>query len=178
MIRASSIAKACACAAAVVLAVPVWAAPAVATARAKAISLTPLTILKTRDLDFGNIVAGPLAGTVTINPYSDVATYTGVVGAGGTVQAARFLGAGTAGQIVLVRWPTTAVTLTRQGGGATMLLDTLRVNSPLIALGGIDPRVIPPDRVIDVRVGGRLRVGANQGEGDYLGNFQVTIDYQ
>lgn len=177
MIRVSTIAKAFAYAAAVVLAGPLWAAPAVSTARAKAITLTPLTILKTADLSFGDIIAAPVAGTVVINPYTDAATYAGLTGAGGTIQAARFVGAGTAGQLVLLRWPTAAFNLSRQGGGGTMRVDALRPNTTLFALSGVEPRIIPADRVLDIRFGARLNVGANQAEGIYEGSFTVTIDY-
>jgi len=59
-----------------------------------------------------------------------------------------------------------------------MLLDQLRTNSVLFVFGGVDPRIVPDDGVLDIRFGGRLRVGANQREGSYAGSFAVTLDYQ
>ena len=48
----------------------------------------------------------------------------------------------------------------------------------LFVFGGVDPRIVPDDGVLDIRFGGRLRVGANQREGSYAGRFAVTLDYQ
>ena len=137
----------------------------------------PLSLLKTADLSFGNILAGPAAGTVTVDPATGAATYVGVTGGGGSTGAARLVGAGTAGQLVTVRWSTAAVTLTRIGGGATMRMDSLRTNSVFFVFAGSDPRIVPADRVLDIRFGGRLLVGANQPEGEYQGSFAVTVDY-
>ena len=121
--------------------------------------------------------AGRAAGTVTVNAATDAATHAGVTRSGGTVFAARFVGAGTAGQLVNVRWTTAPVVLTRVGGGSTMQVDSLRTNGVLFVFAGSDPRIIPADRVLDIRFGGRLLVGANQPEGDYQGSFTVTVDY-
>lgn len=156
---------------------PATARPAVATARAKATTVRPVSLVRTADLSFGDILASAAAGSVTVNSVSDAATYVGVQGAGGTVSAARFLGAGTAGQIVTVRWSTAPFVLTRVGGGATMQVDTLRTNCVLFCFAGSDPRIVPADRVLDIRFGGRLLVGANQREGEYQGQFAVTVDY-
>lgn len=160
---------ACACA--------VPAAAAATSARAKSVMIRPLSLLKTTDLSFGNIIAAPVAGSVTINPSTDAPVYAGVTGAGGPIHAARLVGAGTAGQLVWVRWTTAPVILARQGGGAQMTMTDLRTNSVLFVFAGSDPRIIPADRVLDIRFGGRLQVGANQREGVYEGSFVVTIDY-
>lgn len=165
------------CAAASIACMPAAAAPVTSTGQAKAVAIRPLSLVKAGDLSFGNILAGPAAGTVTVNPSTDAPTYVGVAGAGGTIQAARFIGAGSANQLVFVRWNTAPFTIARQGGGATMIVDTLRTNSVLFVFAGNDPRIIPADRVLDIRFGARLRVGANQPEGTYGGSFAVTIDY-
>lgn len=178
MMRAGGALAAALCAAAPAVAAPAVAAPAVQAAGADAVVIRPLTLVKTADLSFGNIIPGATAGTVTINPYNDARTFTGgVVVAGGTVQAARLLGAGTPGRLAAVRWNTGAFTLTRVGGGATMQVDQLTTNSVQFVFPGNDPRQIPANRVLDIRFGGRLLVGANQAAGDYVGDFAVTVDY-
>lgn len=177
MIRVSTIAKACACAAAAVLAAPLCAAPAVATAKAKAVTIRPLSLIKTRDLVFGNVIASTVAGTVVVDPDTEAALYTSVTGAGGTIQAARFLGAGTGGRMVNVRWTNGAFTLNRVGGGGTMRVDSLKAGSALVMNGNSGIGRIPLDRAFEIRMGGRLLVGANQREGDYEGTFAITVDY-
>ncbi len=154
------------------------AAAATATARAKAITIRPLSLIKTTDLSFGNIIPGRGGGTVIVDPLTDAPAYAGVAGAGGQIGAARFVGSGTANQLVFVTWNTAPFVITRQGGGATMTVDTLRTNSVFFVFAGSDPRIIPADRTMDIRFGARLRVGANQAEGVYEGTFAVTVDYQ
>lgn len=177
MLRAIAV-PALAVGAALLAGTPVLAAPAVQSGHVNAMVIRPLSLAKTADLSFGNVIAGATAGTVTINPYTDARTSTGgLVLAGGTVQAARLVGAGTPGQLVLVRWNTAAFTLTRVGGGATMQVDSLATNYVQYIFAGSDPRLVPADRVLDIRFGGRLLVGANQAAGTYEGNFPVTVDY-
>ncbi len=158
--------------------VPASAAPTVATARAKAITIRPLSLLKTVDLSFGNVIAGPVAGTVTVSPVTDAATYTDVTGAGGAITASRFVGAGTANQLVFIRASNAPFVITRQGGGATMTIDQISINAAVFIFGDTAVRFIPDNRTLDIRFGGRLRVGANQPEGTYEGTFAVTVDYQ
>lgn len=157
---------------------PATAAPAVATVRAKAITIRPLSLLKTVDLSFGNVIAGPVAGSVTLNPATDAPTYAGVTGAGGEIAAARFVGAGTANQLVFIRTSSAPFLLTRAGGGATMTIDQISINAAAFIYGDTAVRVIPDNRTLDIRFGGRLRVAANQPEGTYEGTFAVTVDYQ
>jgi len=155
-----------------------YAAPATTPGTARAEISSSLSVLKTADLEFGNIIAGPAAGTVVVNPYTDARTITTVTGAGGTVNAAKFTGIATPGSLAWVRWPTGNTILNRVGGGATMIMDQLRVNSVFFVFGGVDPRIVPADGRLDIRFGGRLNVKANQMEGVYSGTFTITVDYQ
>jgi Mat/Ecp fimbriae major subunit len=135
-------------------------------------TVQPITITVTRDLDFGRIVRGTTAGTVTVNPRTDARTRTGgttLVG-GGTPGAARFVVNGTASrpvQVTLGPLPT----LTRVSGGGSMAMNTLTMN------GGIN-RTLTAAGTLDLRVGGRLVVAANQLDGLYTGTFTVTVDYR
>lgn len=157
---------------------PTAAAPASGTARARAITLQPLTLLKTGDLSFGTVIAGRVAGTVTVDPMTDAPIYANVTGAGGQISAARFVGAGSANQLVFIRASTAPFLITRQSGGATMTVDTLRINAALFIFGDTAVRFMPAGRTMDIRYGARLRVDANQAEGVYEGTFAVTVDYQ
>lgn len=135
-------------------------------------TVQPITITVTRDLDFGRIVRGTTAGTVTMNPRTDVRTRTGgaTLLGGGTPGAARFVVNGTPSrpvQVTLGPLPT----LTRVNGGATMVMNTLTMN------GGIN-RTLTAAGTLDLRVGGRLVVAANQLDGLYTGTFTVTVDYR
>jgi hypothetical protein len=160
---------------ALALGAPAEAAQVTATARA--VTVRPLSMVKTGDLLFGNIIPSALAGSVVVDPDTERATYAGVAGAGGTIQAARFIGAGTPGRMVNVRWTNGAFTLTRVGGGGTMTVDSLRAGSILVMNGSSGIGLIPLDRAFDLRLGGRLLVGANQLDGQYEGTFAITTDY-
>ncbi len=140
------------------------------TATSKAIALRPLSILKLRDLDFGQLIAGTTAGTVILDPTTDARVTTGGTGAaGGTPLAAQFYTYGTAGLILQVTRGPLPV-LARVGGGATMNVTQLTLNGPTT-------RVLNPAGVVDLRVGGTLAVGANQLDGTYNGTFNITVTY-
>lgn len=141
-----------------------------ATTTARAITLRPLSLLRLRDLQFGNIAINPGVGTVTINPNTDARTVTGgVVATGGTVNAAQFYTYGGPLQLILITSSGPPV-LNRSGGGATMNMTALTLNGPII-------RWLDSAGLLDLRVGGTLNVGANQMEGAYTGTFQVTVTY-
>ena len=56
--------------------------PAQAATRAapvEAVTIRPLSLVETEDLDFGTLIAGSVAGTATINANSGVRTTTGGV---------------------------------------------------------------------------------------------------
>ena len=154
------------------------AAPATGNAAARAQINGGLTLVRTTDLSFGDLIAAPVPGTVVVSPTADTRTLTGVTPAGGTVRAARFTGRGTPGRLAFVRWTTAPIILSRIGGGASMTMDQLRTNSILFVFGGSDPRIIPASGILDIRFGARLQVGANQMEGEYQGTFDITLDYQ
>ena len=161
----------------VALAPACWSAPAAAgivAAETRIFVLEPLSLLNVQPLSFGDISAGAAAGTVVVNPDTNGRTVTGGVAAlGGTVTAARFLGTGSANSnVAIIREPRGQITITRVSGTETMIVDTFTVE------GGNGARQIRNDRVLDFRIGGTLRVGANQREGTYRGTFEVIVDYR
>jgi hypothetical protein len=146
------------------------AVAATQNANGRARTIKQISITKTRDLDWGRLIAGATAGTATINPRTDVRTRTGgVTAAGGSPQAARFTVTGTPTVVARITIGPNPV-LTRVGGGGTM-------NASNMTLNGVRNRRFPASGTLDVRVGGRLNVAANQPDGAYLGTLTITVDY-
>lgn len=152
-----------------------------ANGRAEIAVLRTLSFIKIDDLEFGNIIAGPTAGTVTISP-SGARTTTGPVTAvGGGFQQAQFGGRGAPNQNLLISMTANNVTLTRSGGTQTMTANTFRISSSPISPLSTTPRLFTissPTGVFQFGVGARLNVGANQMPGNYAGNFRLTLIYQ
>ncbi|WP_205479783.1 DUF4402 domain-containing protein [Sphingomonas arenae] len=153
--------------------VPAAAAPvgAVPAAKARALLLTPLTITRVQDLDFGTVMTSSTAGMVAINATSGARTTSGgVTGLSSALgQRARFAGAGTPGQQVFVLLVPPPV-LTNGTG------DTIDVLA--MSLDGSPIRTIDSSRAFFVGVGGVLSVAADQAEGLYSAEFEIYADYQ
>jgi hypothetical protein len=161
----------------------------VATAQGSATAavVTPLTLVKVEDLNFGRIAAQPTAGTVTVGVNGGGCTTTGAVVHQGACQYAEFAGMGVRRMRVRIQIPT-SVTITGPGG-ATMLVDTMTLGTQpdLTFMGGNGNglgngnrryEINSPTGIFTFRVGGRLNVGANQAPGVYNGTFPVTVQYQ
>ena len=132
-----------------------------------------LSLLNTGPLDFGYLASGATAGTCTIDADTGARTTTGgVTPLGGSFGAASFVGAGTPNRNVLIREPSGTITLTRSGGTETMTVSNFRVNG-----GNGTSRKIAADGTLIFKVAGQLNVGANQRDGQYVGTFPVTVDY-
>ena len=132
--------------------------------------LIPLTVQKIDDLDFGSVIVTG-AGTVVLNPVNDAVTTTGgVLAAGGSPHAARFIGAASENAVVNIRLPNQPVTLTRVGGTQTVTLNRLTLDSP-------SRRTMARMVAFEFKVGGTVNITANQAEGVYVGNFTVTVQY-
>jgi hypothetical protein len=146
------------------------ASAATGSATATVVTVRPLTLVKTDDLDFGSLIPSARAGTVIINPTTDARTATGgVTVAGGSPSAAKFVALGLLNIYSNVTLPT-SITLARNGGGASMTVSAITTNGPAA-------RVFPGTSILDVRIGGTLNVAANQQAGDYSGQFSVTVVY-
>lgn len=169
-------------AATLVSATPAFAqavATANATAEARGLVLQPLTLTKSSDLDFGWVVSTAAAGSAVIDPDSGARTVTGGVQAvpGRNGGRATFAGAGTIGeQVVLTLNPATVLVST------TNAADTVSVNSMSLDTCGpaclTDTRTIDNSGAFEVGVGGDFAIGANQPNGLYTANFDLTADYQ
>lgn len=149
------------------------AAPVAANppARGSALLLTPLTLTKLQDLHFGTIVTSPVAGTVTVPADGSPATTAGGVTllTSDPTTRARFAGAGSPNQDVILA-------VTNPGTLSDGLGNTVTVVS--LDLDGPNTRTIDATRAFFFYVGGTIQIGADQAEGLYESNFDVTADYQ
>ncbi len=144
-------------------------AQATASADASARIVSPLQITKTADLKFGNIAAGPSAGTVDMS-VTDVRTAAGgvtLIAAGNVSNAAAF---------DIVGYPDASFTISLPAsilitsGANDMLVDNFI--SSLGATSALDAQ-----GAAALKVGASLNVGANQPVGLYTGAFDVTVAY-
>jgi hypothetical protein len=142
---------------------------ALAPAQARATIVRPLSLVKTSDMDFGNLAVGS-GGTATINPSTGALTFTGgLQSIGGTPRQASFLGESTGLALVWIHFPKASAALKRMGGTETLMLSDFTLDGAAIRLVGGGP--------LTFQVGGRLTVPGNTVAGTYVGSFDVTMDY-
>ena len=144
-------------------------AQSTASADASARIVSPLQITKTADLAFGNIAAGPSAGTVDMD-INDVRTSTGgvtLIAAGNVSNAAAF---------DIIGYPDATFTISMPSsilisfGANDMAVDNFV--SSLGATSALDAQ-----GEAALKVGATLNVDANQPVGLYTGAFDVTVAY-
>jgi len=140
------------------------------TGKASTVVIQPLTLINFTPLNFGKIIAGTTAGTVTVDPVAGTASATGGAKlAGGTVNAAYFESYGGPLQTLTVnRGP---LPILSDGAGHTMAVSGL-------TLDGATTRFLGTAGLVKLNVGGTLNVGANQVSGDYTATFQIYVTYQ
>ena len=130
----------------------------------------PASVRKLNDLNFAWL-GGTAAGTAVVNPNDDSMTTTGgVIRVAGTPYAALFEAVSPVKNVVLIRLPKTATTMTRVGGTETMTVDTWTIN-------GSTSRNVVAKQPFEFKVGGTLHVNANQVEGLYVGDFIVQVQF-
>ena len=137
----------------------------------RALLLVPLKLTKIDDLSFGTVIPSPISGVVTINAATGARSVAGGVTAvpSDVGRRAYFGGAGSPNQLVIIS-VTSPAQLTSVAG------DTLPVLA--LTLDGPPVRTIHPvDRTFFFGVGGIIVIGANQPEGVYTANYDVTADY-
>jgi len=141
-----------------------------ATANASATIITPITIAKTVDMNFGNISVNAIAGTVIMDP-AGVRSVTGgctLPTPVGTVTAASFTVTGVPGLTFGITLPSGATTITAV---TNMTVDTW-TSTPT-------PTGTLPGGTQTLTVGATLHVGASQAAGVYNSAtpFTVRVDY-
>lgn len=170
----------CALCAALILTTPAYAQDSTSPT-SRVVVVTPLSFVKDKDLNFGDILPGNSRGFVTLAPDGTVTTSGGVQLVTGSPQGATFWGYGTFLQRVRINLDRNAYTLTRQGGPETMRMDRITIGSRPPTTLSTRPRTFligNPDGYFTFGIGGRLRVGANQAPGTYQATFTVTLEYQ
>ena len=158
---------------------------ATTTGAGQIVVVTPLSLVKVKDMDFGRIAARPVAGTITMDPVSANCVPSGTLIHSGACVPAEFAGMGARRMFVRFQLPS-SVNLT--GPGTTMVLDnfTLDGGSDLgivqvgggLGIGNIRTIINSLTGIFVIKVGGTLHVNANQGPGRYAGTFTVNAIYQ
>ncbi len=152
------------------------------TGRAEAVVIERLGFIQVDDLEFGRIITGATAGTVTVAPDGTRTSSGGVslIG-GGLVQAAQFSGYGRRNQFVQISIDANTQTMTRVNGTEEMQFDTFVIGSTPTAPITTAPRtfrIAAANGIFEFPIGATLRVGANQFPGNYVGDFRITLNYQ
>lgn len=148
-------------------------AQATTSATASATIVTPISILKNVDMNFGNVAVTANAGTVILANDGTRTKSGGVTlpATTGTVSAANFTVSGTPGYAYSITLPSSNVVLT--SGTNTMNASLFTCNVPLTSglLAGDGTQVL--------KVGATLGVNANQPAGTYITGtgFDVTVNY-
>lgn len=138
---------------------------------ATATLITPISIAKDVDMDFGTLAASGTAGTVEMAATAGAAlTPTGgMTVISGTPTAGKFTVTGSGTQVFTITLPTSDCTLTGSVAG-TATVDTWTCSEPLTTaalVGG----------TLEFYVGGTLNVDANAVAGSYDGSFNIIVDY-
>jgi hypothetical protein len=158
----------------------------VATAPSEAVVVTPLSLVKESDMDFGKIIQPTAPGTVVLTPtVTPTCTVTGGLIRTSTCQAAQFWGLGSVDRIVNINRPNSPLTISN--GAQTMNItnitidtgtDLTYVSGNLSGNGVVRYKIAAPGGLFGFRLGGTLNVAANQAPGLYTATFQVSIQYQ
>jgi len=146
---------------------------ATANAPASATIITPISLSKTTDMNFGNIAVNNAIGTVLLTPASTRTPGGGVTlpAAAGTVAAAVFTVGGAGTNSFSITLPSGDFLITRASGSETMVVNgfTSTPSGTGALVGG----------TATINVGATLNVGASQVAGVYtnVGGFAVTVNY-
>jgi hypothetical protein len=132
-------------------------------------AITPIDLTVNANLGFGQIVATPSSGAVTVSPLGARTASGGVVlGNGFGASAASFTVHGQPNAGYSITLPTSC---SLAGGGSTMTVDTFLTNpSSLMGLVG-------SSGTTSFTLGATLRVGANQRPAPYSGAYDVNVAY-
>lgn len=142
---------------------------ATASTAASATIVSPISIEKTADFNFGRVAASELGGTVVLTPLAARSSSGVVLAGGGTVTAAAFTVTGEGTRTYSISFPST-VTLTKVSGtGETMTVDTWTTSAGAGTLTA---------GTQSFTAGATLHVGAAQATGVYTNSsFNVAVDY-
>ncbi|MBB3764750.1 DUF4402 domain-containing protein [Sphingomicrobium lutaoense] len=165
---------------AIIASVSLGAAPALAQpvredGKATVTMVSPMSIVKIRDLDFGTIYmdATSTGGTVVIDPTRPEGSEISVTGAilsGNDGHSAKFGGSPERTKKIKIRIPKGTITMTRLGGTETLVVRNFTLDGP-------DQRTVTASTYFDFRVGASIDIPAGAAEGAYEGQFEVQVQY-
>lgn len=137
----------------------------------RALLLIPLKLTKIDDLSFGSVIPSTISGVVTINAVTGARSVAGGVTAvpSDVGQRAYFGGAGSPNQQVIVS-VTPPAQLTSVAGDTVPVL-ALTLDGPPVR------SIHPVDRTFFFGIGGVILINADQPEGVYTADYNVTADY-
>ena len=138
----------------------------------------PLSFVIDDNLDFGSLIPGTTAGTVTMDPTGTRTATNGIVLVGGGQSPATFSGQGTFNQRVDISLGANSILIT--GPGAPMRVRTFVIGSTPTAVLTTAPlrfRIAAANGIFTFPIGATLEVGANQAPGKYTGNWSITLNY-
>lgn len=145
-------------------------AQATATATASATIVTPISIAKTADMNFGNIATNGAVGTVVLSPAGGRTSTGGVTlpAVPGTVTAASFTVSGSGSYTYAITLP---ASVEIQSGSDVMTVDTFTSTPSTTGALTAGSQVIT--------VGATLNLIASQAAGAYTSStpFAVTVNY-
>lgn len=142
-----------------------------ASASATATIVTPISITKDVDMNFGNVAVNANPGTVVLTPAGGRSVTGGcsLPATTGTVAAASFTVTGTAGFSYSITLPAGATTISSGGNNMTVNTWTSSPTPTGTLTGGTST----------LTVGATLNVAGSQPAGEYVSAipFEVTVNY-
>lgn len=152
------------------------------TGNAEITIVRPLSFVIDDNLDFGSLIPGTVAGTVTMTPTGARTATGGIVLVGGGHRAASFAGQGTFNQRVDVSLGANSIWIYRptDPAGARMRVSTFVIGSTPTAVLTTTPnrfRIAALNGVFSFPIGATLEVGASQPAGFYRGTWSITLNY-
>jgi len=145
-----------------------------ADATATAALITPLSISKNVDMDFGTLAAGNTTGTAVLNVSNTITTTTGSVKAiTGSPKSAKFTVTGEPNKVVAISYPSSSITLTKVSSTEQLTLGTFTNNI------GAATQDLGAGGSFEIYLGATLTVPANSPAGTYDSdnNLTVTVNY-
>lgn len=163
---------------------PASADTATMTGTVGAVVVERNSLIKVEDMNFALVAPRATAGSVVLNPANNACSSPDGLARSGTCQAATFAGMGRRNFFVRIQYPST-ITLTGPGLAMTVDTVTLDTTNDLVyqptgngnGNGNRRYRIASPTGIFTFRMGGTLRVNANQAAGVYEGTYSVTTVY-
>lgn len=153
------------------------------SADARAEVLSALQLVNDQELNFGSLIVnnGSTGGSVAVDPFTGIRACAGdvICGPFGAEQEARFTVTGAAGtsvNIILEDVATNGVTLTHTGNvGSTAANHNIELTSILESAPGGYLLFSGSEQF---GVGGTIQLDGSEIAGTYVGQFDVTVEYQ